>query len=213
MRPGYLECYEKIARQHVEHMATRGVSSPFVPDVIYRGTQEETLNLAKHVIRDNSKILDVGVGPGFLLEELEKTHPNCAYFGIDVSDTYLHRLQNLKPRWCVSFGDAEQIPYYDSCFDFVTCCDVLEHVLDVHKAMREVIRVLHPGGVAILRVPNDEDLTGYVDSKEFPFCHVRKFDIHSLSMLITKCHGQELIGCGPGQVVPSELYAVMRRPL
>lgn len=212
MPRGYMDCYDKIASQHVAHIAERGQSSPFVPDDVYLATHEETSALLAHLVRDNTKILDVGIGPGFLMDALEKVR-KVAIYGIDVAQPYLDRLWANKRNWCVCWGDADVLPFPPSSFDYVCLCDVLEHVPDVHQALREAVRVLHPGGHGIVRVPNDEDLSGYLESTEYPFCHVRKFDLYSLSMLLTKCHGQELLACGPGQCAPSELYAVFRKPL
>jgi SAM-dependent methyltransferase len=46
----------------------------------------------------------------------------------------------------------------DATFDVVVCCHVLEHVPDDRKAMREIRRVLKPGGFAVLQVPLALDL-------------------------------------------------------
>lgn len=209
----YHDCYRKIAQQHVEHIAQRGVVSPWVPDAVYRATQQETACLLGNVVRDASRVLDVGIGPGFLMDELQLRKKGVQVYGIDIAMPYLERLWVDRPSWSVAYGEAEKIPHPDSTFDFVVCCDVIEHVLDEHQVLREVLRVLHPGGVAILRTPNKEDLSGYTHSEAYPFCHVRSFDVDSLSMLVTKCHGQELLGCGPGLAVPSELFAVIRKNL
>ena len=52
-------------------------------------------------------------------------------------------------------ADITRIPFADATFDVVLCSHVLEHVLDDRRAMREVYRVLRPGGWAILQVPID----------------------------------------------------------
>ncbi len=46
----------------------------------------------------------------------------------------------------------------DASFDLLIACDVLEHVEDDHRAMREIRRVLAPGGTAILTVPQKDGL-------------------------------------------------------
>lgn len=51
--------------------------------------------------------------------------------------------------------DIQDIPYDEGSFDVVICNHVLEHVDDDIVAMREIFRVLKPGGWAILQVPVD----------------------------------------------------------
>jgi len=45
------------------------------------------------------------------------------------------------------------VPFKDGAFDLVVCVHVLEHVPDDRKAIREMVRVLKPGGMALLLVP------------------------------------------------------------
>jgi SAM-dependent methyltransferase len=49
--------------------------------------------------------------------------------------------------------DLTKIPLPDSTFDAIVCCHVLEHIPDDAKAMSEILRVLKPGGWAILQTP------------------------------------------------------------
>jgi len=51
--------------------------------------------------------------------------------------------------------DIQQMPFGQNEFDMVICNHVLEHVPDDRKAMREIFRILKPGGCAILQVPTD----------------------------------------------------------
>lgn len=61
--------------------------------------------------------------------------------------------------------DITSIPHTDNAFDVVFCSHVLEHVPDDRAAMREIMRVLKPGGWAVIMVPvrmnrlTDEDLS------------------------------------------------------
>jgi SAM-dependent methyltransferase len=54
--------------------------------------------------------------------------------------------------------DLHEIPFEQDQFDTVLCNHVLEHVRDDRKVMSEILRVLKPGGFAILQVPLDPDL-------------------------------------------------------
>jgi SAM-dependent methyltransferase len=92
------------------------------------------------VFRDKVKLLHVAPE-----ENLRKTflaHPNIDYLSADL-DSPLAMVRM----------DVTRIPYEDSSFDMVVCNHVLEHVPDDRRAMRELYRVLKPGGWAVLQVP------------------------------------------------------------
>jgi 2-polyprenyl-6-hydroxyphenyl methylase/3-demethylubiquinone-9 3-methyltransferase len=94
-------------------------------------------------------VLDVGCGGGFLAEEFSKD--GFVVSGIDPSPRSIaaarkHASANgLDIRYEAARGEA--LPFSDGSFDVVACCDVLEHVDDVAGVVREVSRVLKPGGV------------------------------------------------------------------
>jgi SAM-dependent methyltransferase len=52
-------------------------------------------------------------------------------------------------------GDAHRLPFADGCFDVVLACDVLEHLADDRRAIRELRRVLRPEGTLVATVPAD----------------------------------------------------------
>ena len=54
---------------------------------------------------------------------------------------------------CDLVFDITDMNFGDSCFDFIICNHVLEHIQDDRKAMSELFRVLKPSGEAILQVP------------------------------------------------------------
>ena len=61
--------------------------------------------------------------------------------------------------------DVQQMSFNDNHFDIVFCNHVMEHVTDDHQAMREIFRVLKPGGWAIIQSPQDY---GMQQTKEDP---------------------------------------------
>jgi predicted SAM-dependent methyltransferase len=52
-------------------------------------------------------------------------------------------------------ADICNLPFEDNCYDMIFCNHVLEHIPDDTKAMQELYRVLKPGGMAILQIPQD----------------------------------------------------------
>lgn len=177
---------------HLAWLATSpaGRGSPWIPQDLYERTQADTQEYARELARPGMRVLDVGVGPGLTLEALTEI-AECDKYGIDVAPEYIIRLTKKHPAWNLLTANAEKIPCESGRFDLVLCTDVLEHVLDVHQAMREVVRVLKIGGAALIRVPCEEDMEPYLmNDCGFEFVHVRSFCLATLRMLIEKCHGQ-----------------------
>jgi SAM-dependent methyltransferase len=99
--------------------------------------------------------------------ELFRRHSRVLHIAPEPSlQERLTRLQNLdylsgdleSPGAMVKM-DVTDIPYGDACFDAVLCLHVLEHVADDRAAMRELLRVLKPGGWAIVQCPVEGDET------------------------------------------------------
>ena len=109
--------------------------------------------------------LDVGAGVGhwgrLLLPHLA---PDARVFGIDREDTWIreaHRRAEqagLADRLSYRLGDAERIPFHDGTFDLVTCQTVLIHVPDPRAVLREMMRVLKPGGRVAVAEPDEQSL-------------------------------------------------------
>ena len=56
-------------------------------------------------------------------------------------------------------ADICQLPFASNSFDFILCNHVLEHIPNDLKAMQELFRVMKPGGVGILQIPLDVNLS------------------------------------------------------
>ena len=94
------------------------------------------------------RILDVGCGTGANLEMLQKFG---AAEGVDVSDEALEFCQSKGLK--THKGLAEKLPFADESFDLVTALDVVEHLDDDLAGLREMNRVLKPGGRTLIFVP------------------------------------------------------------
>lgn len=76
--------------------------------------------------------------------------------GLDYLDYVTVDLQDEHADHCM---DVTRMDFEDGCFDVVHCSHVLEHLHDDRKAMREIVRVLAPGGWASILVPMIADHT------------------------------------------------------
>lgn len=99
--------------------------------------------------RDDLEILDAGCGTGIMLQELRLLG---AAVGVDISDEALDfcRKRGLEN---VQRADVLKLPFDAGTFDFVTVLDVLEHLDEDTGALREVRRVLKPGGLIFIFAP------------------------------------------------------------
>jgi len=78
--------------------------------------------------------------------------PDSHVVGIDIDQGQLERNQGLHER---ILGDIQSYELPESRFDAIVCWDVLEHVEKPAAALREAWRVLVPGGLLIVLIPND----------------------------------------------------------
>lgn len=98
-----------------------------------------------------SRVLDLGCAFGFGTRYLAR---QFHAFGHDLSAAYIRRARTLVPSALFTSGPADRVPHPDSFFDAVLLLDVLEHVPRQDDVVREIARVLRPGGTLVLSVPN-----------------------------------------------------------
>lgn len=101
------------------------------------------------------RILDVGCGDGRVLYNLRERFREL--HGTEVSDQRIMAAQNTLRGLAhnIHDGNVESgIAYEDNFFDCVVSADVIEHLIDVRSALREMVRILRPGGTLVLATPN-----------------------------------------------------------
>lgn len=94
--------------------------------------------------------LDIGAGHGTLITRI-KAEMKVESSVCDYTDE-LMKLPGQKVD--IANLNHEQLPYADATFDVVTATEVIEHLEDFRRVVREIHRVLKPGGVCILSTPN-----------------------------------------------------------
>ena len=99
-----------------------------------------------------ARVLDVGCGTGgfsILAEEA-----GAEVWSVDASSEAAGLAAARLARGRVVMATAESLPLASARFDLVHCYSTLEHLSDAAAAVREMVRVLRPGGVLYLHTPN-----------------------------------------------------------
>ena len=96
------------------------------------------------------RVLDVCCGPGMLAAgALER---GAEAIGLDFSEQAVELARKLVPKGSFQQGDAQALPFPAASFDAVLCGYGLMHLPEPAAALREILRVLRPGGRAALSV-------------------------------------------------------------
>lgn len=109
-------------------------------------------------------VLEVGCGTGMILKEIHPIAQRAV--GIDISPGMLAQAEARGLE--VVEGSATELPFEDASFDVVYSFKVLAHVEEIERAMREVSRVLRPGGVAALEFYNPRSIRGVIKQLKRP---------------------------------------------
>jgi len=99
----------------------------------------------------NAKVLDVGCGRGLLLRAFQQQ--GCDVTGTEFSDGACRFAREVL-KLPVRVGLLDQLNFPDQSFDIVVMWHVLEHVSDPRPMVAEVARLLRPGGILLVAVPN-----------------------------------------------------------
>lgn len=95
--------------------------------------------------------LDLGCGTGEMLKLILQEDAGKELYGIDLSEKMLHVAKSKLPEQVkLLLGDSEALPFSDNTFDVVYCNDSFHHYPSPMNVLREVQRVLKPGGTFLM---------------------------------------------------------------
>jgi len=116
--------------------------------------KRETGKLMRKFLRENTVFFDMGCGDMGLSRYLPKDY---MYNAMDVSLSLFHlrKIGNRRKRVNVALASATDIPLDSNTINLAVCTEVLEHIADIDKALLEIYRILKPGGIFIISIPNN----------------------------------------------------------
>ena len=120
-----------------------------------------TFNLNKYEINNNGIMLDVGCGEGRHIFGIMQDYPQMKCIGLDMDDAsllkaeegyeYFESISNVGAEFIK--GSAYCLPFPDDSIDLIVCSEVLEHLHQYNNAIKEIHRILKPGGKFYASVP------------------------------------------------------------
>ena len=158
-----------------------------------------TFNLTKYELNESGIMLDVGCGEGRHIFGIMQEHPEMKCIGLDMDNDSLHKaeegyeyfksISNVGAEFLK--GSAYSLPFLDNSLDLIVCSEVLEHLHQYNDAVKEIHRVLKPGGKFYASVPASwPEKICWALSKDYqnqPGGHLRIFNQSGLVSEIEEC--------------------------
>ena len=136
---------------------------------------------------DGKKVLDIACGEGYGSNLLATKAIHVS--GMDIDKASIEKAKAKYDKKNISFlvSDAEKISANDNEFDLVACFETLEHLADHASMLKEIKRVLKPGGLLIISTP---DKKTYADQRGYknPF-HVKELYYDEFDNLLRSVFG------------------------
>jgi 2-polyprenyl-3-methyl-5-hydroxy-6-metoxy-1,4-benzoquinol methylase len=170
-----------------------------------------------------ARVLDYGAGPGYLVEQLLRrgAYVSAVEYSPQCVDDLNRRFQRDRFWETAKLFDGRRLAWDDDRFDVVCCLETIEHVLPEHlnPVLRELLRVVRPGGVVLLTTPNSENLRA--QTVFCPQCchefhrwqHLRCWTAHSLGRRLAQlgydvrfCRGLSFHDFQPPRPRPRDVF-------
>ncbi|MCG6154845.1 class I SAM-dependent methyltransferase [Rubinisphaera margarita] len=147
--------------------------------------QQAAYHLVEPLIPDRGAVLDIACGTGYGTETLASFGAQVAGVDIDPRTIDLCRETIKRPECQFLVGSGTEIPCSDESFDTVVSFQTIEHIKDHEGFVRELRRVLLPGGTCVITTPN-RLLRLQPGQRPWNRFHVREYDAVQLEELLRR---------------------------
>ena len=142
---------------------THGHHESVLRSHLWRTAENSAAYLLPHLTPD-AKVLDVGCGPGTITAGLADRVPRGHVTGVDAAQAVIDQARELagdRANLDFTTGDVYALDYPDDAFDIVFAHQILQHLSDPVRALREMGRVTRPGGLVAARDGDFGGMTWY----------------------------------------------------
>ncbi|MFX0084498.1 MAG: class I SAM-dependent methyltransferase [Candidatus Hodarchaeota archaeon] len=129
------------------------------------------LRIFKHLLNTSNikikgkKVLEVGCGAGYGIEQIFRNFKPIHYYAFDSSQKMVllsfAKIKNKKLPVNLFLGDVREIKHFSNKFDVVFVFTVLHHVVGWQEALKEINRVLRPKGLLLINEINNRSLNWF----------------------------------------------------
>jgi ubiquinone/menaquinone biosynthesis C-methylase UbiE len=165
----------RFSREYFEEIETfRYQDQPFIH------------SFAQFTCYHGKRVLEVGVGAG--TDFIQWLRSGALASGVDLTEEAIenvrHRVEtyNLPPPQELKVADAENLPFASDAFDLGYSFGVLHHTPDTEKALRELVRVIRPGGQLKVMLYNRHSI--YILNRWVRFALLQGRPWHTLSWIL-----------------------------
>ena len=135
----------------------------------------------KQYFEEAKKMLEIGCGTGFVLSGINKAFPKLSLTGSDIfSAGLVFAAKRMNDVEIIQF-DASSIPFEHE-FDIIGAFDVLEHIEDDNKVIKQMYQATAKGGGIIITVPQHQFLWSQADEQA---CHKRRYSAKELKNIVS----------------------------
>jgi SAM-dependent methyltransferase len=187
----------------------KGCQAYYVRDITETSLHEQERNLLRNFRRGivfgfslkrkgyyPKEILELGPGSGYFAAGVQFVFPECRITVADILEEVLEFNRTVHGFKTIKGSPEDILQYQEKRFDLVIARDILEHVADIGRVVRNVASLLNPGGLFHFLTPNGhEDAWGHFVNRKLRNCpsellinHVNYFDGRGLRDFLEKEH-------------------------
>lgn len=165
----------------------RAYHSDLLVQKYWHQRRTETLTSMLGVQQDDI-VLDIGCGSGVQLRALESAQPGLL-IGMDINrNALLFARKKGIPESEFIIADAQYLPLRDQSVKRIICAEIIEHLHEPEKMIRDAQRVLKPGGRITISTPNERSLWGIYElfwdhfgrGRNYGETHLKFFSVQDL---------------------------------
>lgn len=134
------------------------------------------------LVEHTGKLLDIGCGLGSFVRFIKAKFPKLDITGIDFSKFAIEKAKELDDRITYHVGNTYRMDMFkDNTFNYVIASEILEHLSYPEKMLKEIKRVLKPGGMVVVSTPNPKE-----DGTLYSVEHIKEYAPQETEYMLRK---------------------------